>query len=844
MKKKFIGMAAAFALVFVLSSATVFADESADDNVDKAEDSKQEEVIADVQEEESRQCGEHVFWTVDSDGVMTFSGYGAIDEEPFFTMPADEELSDRITKVVIEEGITNIPAFAFYDLDNLESIMIPDSVMSIGDYAITGNENATVYGNTYSYGYYYAGWYHLAFTSTGETEPAIRDAGSWGDNIQWKLDYGGTLTISGNGEIGEDDAYPWSMYYLDVTKTLVQVEGMKKLPARIFYNFDEMKEVELPESLTEIAEKAFYNCSAMAHIGIPGSVRKIAPEAFSLCESLNEIIFPDGMTSISDNICFGCRGLTRVEIPDNVTAIGNQAFSGCTGLNKIMLPAKVKNIGESAFSECSALSDIQIPSALTMIKDSTFYNCESLNKIVIPDKVTSIGRNAFHGSGLTSIVLPPGIVSISEGTFGNCQKLKNVTIPEGVTYIGANAFYNCSSLTGITLPESVFDIEKSAFWRATGLRTIVIPKNVNRIKNNTFEGCTNLVSADCRYVSEIEAYAFNECTGLEKIHLSDRLKKIGEDAFAECFGLKQVIFYGTRAAWDSILGSTGNYRLYEAALVFKIDLGKPVLKSAVNNLTGVKITWGSVDKAEKYRIFRKVNSGKWVKLADTARTFFTDQSAESGTTYTYTVRCISKDGRTYTSEYDTKGKTITFIAAPVISSIQNAASGVQLKWGKIEGTARYRIFRKTAAGSWVKCADTDKTNYIDTKAEGGVKYIYTVRCISDDGRSYLSAYDTKGKAIVFLPRPAAPAVSSPKSGQMLIKWTNTQTADGYWIQYSTDSRFATNKTLVKIDGADRTSNRISSLESGKTYYVRIRTYKRDGSIYYSAFSAIKKVTVR
>jgi fibronectin type 3 domain-containing protein len=84
----------------------------------------------------------------------------------------------------------------------------------------------------------------------------------------------------------------------------------------------------------------------------------------------------------------------------------------------------------------------------------------------------------------------------------------------------------------------------------------------------------------------------------------------------------------------------------------------PTLTGISNTTSGVKVTWSAVSGAAQYRVFRKVPGGKWTKVGDTTATSFTDTTAQSGTTYLYTVRCLSANGKSYTSSFDSTGLTI------------------------------------------------------------------------------------------------------------------------------------------------------------------------------------------
>lgn len=79
--------------------------------------------------------------------------------------------------------------------------------------------------------------------------------------------------------------------------------------------------------------------------------------------------------------------------------------------------------------------------------------------------------------------------------------------------------------------------------------------------------------------------------------------------------------------------------------------------SAVSN--GVTVKWNAVAGAEKYRVFYKANGeNTWHKAGDTTSTSYTWTGAKKGTKYTFTVRCVTSDGKTYTSA-SSASKSIT-----------------------------------------------------------------------------------------------------------------------------------------------------------------------------------------
>ena len=242
-------------------------------------------------------------------------------------------------------------------------------------------------------------------------------SGTCGDNLTWKLDDEGTLTISGKGAMTEwvnSDSAPWKTYSNTINKVVIQ----------------------------------------------PG-VTSIGGHAFSKCKNLTSITIPEGVTSIEGGVFYKCSSLTSITIPESVTSIGWYAFQGCSSLTSITIPEGVTSIGKNEFSGCKNLTSITIPEGVTIIEAEAFRGCSSLTSITIPEGVTNIGENAFRGcSSLTSITIPKGVTSIEWGTFRGCSSLKSITIPERVTSIGEYAFYACDGLIDVTYHSTMERWEK------------------------------------------------------------------------------------------------------------------------------------------------------------------------------------------------------------------------------------------------------------------------------------------------------------------------------------------------------------------------------------------------
>lgn len=89
------------------------------------------------------------------------------------------------------------------------------------------------------------------------------------------------------------------------------------------------------------------------------------------------------------------------------------------------------------------------------------------------------------------------------------------------------------------------------------------------------------------------------------------------------------------------------------------------------------------------------------------------------------------------------------------------------------------------------------------------------------------------------------SVKSPSKGSIKVRWTRYYASDGYQIACSKNKKFPSGKTKVKTAKAASTAKTITGLSKGKTYYVRMRAYKKvNGKKYYGAWSSVKKIKTK
>ena len=216
-----------------------------------------------------------------------------------------------------------------------------------------------------------------------------------------------------------------------------------------------------------------------------------------ICRDVRYILLEDG----SAEICGYNGQKDMVTIPSEVdghevTSIGDHAFEGCTWIEGFIIWAGPVYIGTAAFKDCISLEDISIPSSVETIKDSAFEGCTDLETVILWADPKRIEKN----------------------TFRNCTSLTDFSVPSSVEVIGESAFEGCTSMETVILWGSP-TIESSAFRSCTSLTDISISSGTDRIGDHAFDGCTSL----------------------ESVIIWGTATEIGEDAFANCPKLTDII---------------------------------------------------------------------------------------------------------------------------------------------------------------------------------------------------------------------------------------------------------------------------------------------------------------
>ena len=164
------------------------------------------------------------------------------------------------------------------------------------------------------------------------------------------------------------------------------------------------------ESLASIGQYAFEGCTALNSVIVAEGLTSIGQYAFKGATALKEISLPSSLTSLGGSAFEGCTSLETVEIGMGITSVPQSLFKGCKALKNVKLSPKTKTIQSYAFQNCSGLTEFHLPPYLTTIQSYAFSGCTNLKEVYayMPD-VPAIAASTFSNY-LTSTLYAPAFL--------------------------------------------------------------------------------------------------------------------------------------------------------------------------------------------------------------------------------------------------------------------------------------------------------------------------------------------------------------------------------------------------------------------------------------------------
>ena len=303
---------------------------------------------------------------------------------------------------IAEVNITALPTQAFYKSTNVENLILPNTLIMIGEemFYQSNLKSVVISANVITIG-----------------NSAFRECKSLT-----------SIDIPASVEIIEEAAF----YNCPLLATV------------IFENGSNLKTIKG----NYYANGSFSKCRALTSIEIPSQVEIIGEEAFQDCTSLEIVTFEKGsiLKTIDKSAFSNCTALSSIQIPATIESIEYRGFSGCSSLTAVSFGqnTNLSTIGEFAFSNCKSLISIEIPANVKTISKGAFINCFNLESIQFEqNSQLQIIGGADKESYKSNL----------QGAFANCTSLNLITIPKNVETIEAEAFYNWPITVFITIEQ-------------------------------------------------------------------------------------------------------------------------------------------------------------------------------------------------------------------------------------------------------------------------------------------------------------------------------------------------------------------------------------------------------
>ena len=289
-------------------------------------------------------------WNLSDSGLLTITGAGRMDDIPYvfeegYLGPgfyAWREYLNRITRVVIGEGITSVCDGAFRDCSALKSVSFPDSLISLEGPAFkacTALTSVRIPRN-------------VAEISEYAFEDCTRLAAL-------HVADGNTVYSSVDGVLLNRDQTV--LIFCPIGRKSRQYtvpSSVKVIGHKAFLGCSRLTGITLPNGLTTIEYDAFRDCVNLTGITLPDSVKVLAAGAFMGCRSLKELTIPSGVEALTASLLADCTGLKHVTIKEGPVSIQGNCFSGCGSLAWIAIPKSVIGIYHKAFKDVTSLRNV------------------------------------------------------------------------------------------------------------------------------------------------------------------------------------------------------------------------------------------------------------------------------------------------------------------------------------------------------------------------------------------------------------------------------------------------------------------------------------------------------
>ena len=778
----------------------------------------------------SGKCGDSATWTLDNTGTLTISGTGAtynydMDDDGNSAAPwCTKARIQRVNKVVVNSGITELGYSMFSNCTQLTSVSLPSGLKRIGSCLFLGCTRLSA------------------------------------------------ITIPSSVTTIESNAFT----HCDSIAAITLPSGLRTMGDAVCSQMAKLTTATVSGGVTYLSNYAFNDCPSLKTITLPNTVKSIGICAFRYDTALKDVYFNGSVTQ-----------WTSIQIADEGNSALYNADVHCTGLPAPTVTGGNDSQGRPTLTwkVVSGAAKYEVYRARSKdgdyIKYSTVTGTSYTNTSYIEDgntyyyKVRALKSDGTAGawSSIVSVTYraaSTGTLPAPAVTGGNDAQgrptLKWNAVSGAAKYEVYRArskdgdYIKYSTVTGTSYTNtSYIESGNTYYYKVRALKSDGTAGAWSSVVSVTYKQTLSAPTVTGGNDAQGRpTLTWNAVTGAAKYEVYRARSKDGTytkystttgTAYTNSSYLTSGItyYYKVRA-----LDANGNAGPYSAvvSVTCRLKLTAPAVTGGTDSQGHPTLKWNAVTGAAKYEVYRaRSKDGDYIKYSTVTGTSYTNTSyIENGNTYYYKVRALDANG---TAGAWSSIVSVTYraastgtLSAPTVTGGNDSQGRPTLKWNAVSGAAKYEVYRaRSKNGDYIKYSTVTGTSYTNTSyIENGNTYYYKVRALKSDGTagawSSIVSVTYRAASTGTLSAPTVTG-GNDAQGRPTLKWNAVTGAAKYEV-YRARSRSGEYIKYSTVTGTSYTNT--SYIENGNTYYYKVRALDANGTA--GAWSSIVSVTYR
>lgn len=299
-----------------------------------------------------------VFYPSDNQSIDFYVGPNVtrIPSRLFYPLTTNPGLVPHVNHIYFDENckIKEIGDYAFYKLNQIESVSLPDTIEKIGDYA-----------------FYESGLKEISLPTMCKT-------------------------------IGENAfAYNSALAHIRFNENLEEIKNYG------FYGCKVLENIDLTSTKIEsLSPYSFASCTKVERAYLPNGLKEIKEGAFKQDEALTSVKINDEVTKIGNESFANCSSLEAIYLGRKVADLGKRAFANCVKVKKLLIYSThindlesdtqvFLNLGKDTNEVVVILKDVEKIPAYLLYSSAMGEEQPHITQLILDQSIQEIGNSAF-----------------------------------------------------------------------------------------------------------------------------------------------------------------------------------------------------------------------------------------------------------------------------------------------------------------------------------------------------------------------------------------------------------------------------------------------------------------